>query len=536
METIYDSAINQLRNLKPNDEIYQCEIGQKDVVDDADALLSLANEKLHVFPFRAVKPCWFRLFTDASIAKVLMLIKSAMETTKSQATDGVQVSSDLGWLDQVVSILDMSLIMAGGLGREQLIHKLLADLQRVTSTSFAGDESSDSEGHSDFEFDEWESSRPQKRQKITKSSQPPGDELPRNPTVLPQILHPVERTASPSLAAFEEHIYSKETPLIITNTMDGWPAIRQWKTKSYWLSQTLGGRRLVPVEVGRSYTDEGWGQKIMKFRDFFSQHILQHENEMLAQDQEWQTGYLAQHTLFEQIPPLRRSILTPDYVYITPPPPTPDSPVAKSTFTATPIEPGTALQNIWFGPPWTISPLHHDPYHNLLAQVFGKKYIRLYAPQYSSRLFPRSATETAPDASLNNEASIPAVNRYAQTSHPDRPDDSVIKPEAPEPKTIDMSNTSQIDFSQIETSPFEDWDEVYPGLSSVPYVECVLEEGEMLYIPIGWWHYVRSCSTGISVSFWWGGNDMQGDSSSQKEEEEGEEDEDQHPKQNSKGE
>ena len=68
-----------------------------------------------------------------------------------------------------------------------------------------------------------------------------------------------------------------------------------------------------------------------------------------------------------------------------------------------------------------------------------------------------------------------------------------------------MSNTSSIDIAAMELSPMEDWDEVYPGISKVPYLECVLEPGEALYIPVGWWHYVRSCSTGISVSFWWGG-------------------------------
>ena len=32
----------------------------------------------------------------------------------------------------------------------------------------------------------------------------------------------------------------------------------------------------------------------------------------------------------------------------------------------------------------------------------------------------------------------------------------------------------------------------------------VLKEGECLYIPVGWWHYVRGLKAGISVSFWWG--------------------------------
>lgn len=34
-------------------------------------------------------------------------------------------------------------------------------------------------------------------------------------------------------------------------------------------------------------------------------------------------------------------------------------------------------------------------------------------------------------------------------------------------------------------------------------MDCILEEGEMLYIPPKWWHYVRSLTMSFSVSFWW---------------------------------
>lgn len=35
-----------------------------------------------------------------------------------------------------------------------------------------------------------------------------------------------------------------------------------------------------------------------------------------------------------------------------------------------------------------VTPLHFDPHHNLLAQVIGKKYIRIYPPEATADLSP----------------------------------------------------------------------------------------------------------------------------------------------------
>lgn len=108
--------------------------------------------------------------------------------------------------------------------------------------------------------------------------------------------------------------------------------------------------------------------------------------------------------------------------------------------------------NAWFGPRSTVSPLHFDPDHNLLAQVVGRKYIRLYAPEQAAKLYPH-------DGHL-------------------------------------MLNTSRVDVEHPD-------DEQFPEFKNADYTEAVLERGEMLYIPPQHWHYVRSLSVSFSVSFWW---------------------------------
>ena len=206
---------------------------------------------------------------------------------------------------------------------------------------------------------------------------------------------------------------------------------------------------MVPVELGRSYTDEGWGQSIISFRDFLQDYVSRPNGTV---------GYLAQHDLFSQIPSLRNDISIPDFCYTDPPPPGPGTPLASLPKTKKLDEP---LLNAWFGPAGTISPLHTDPYHNILCQVVGKKYVRLYSPLKTTQLYPRGIEEGG----------------------------------------VNMENTSLVDVSVVEDS--EAAASRFPEFARAEYVDCILSEGECLYIPVGWWHYVRSLSVSFSVSFWW---------------------------------
>jgi len=46
-------------------------------------------------------------------------------------------------------------------------------------------------------------------------------------------------------------------------------------------------------------------------------------------------------------------------------------------------------------------------------------------------------------------------------------------------------------------------DAAFPKVRDLEFMDCILDEGEMLYIPPRWWHYVRSLTASLSVSFWW---------------------------------
>lgn len=134
---------------------------------------------------------------------------------------------------------------------------------------------------------------------------------------------------------------------------------RRWSV-DYFRSRF--GFRNVPVELGKRYTDENWTQTIMTINTLIDQYITRPDKDV--------KGYLAQHQLIDQIHELRDDIEIPDYC-----------------FTGESDEDEIDI-NSWFGPAGTISPIHNDPKHNFLCQVFGQKHIVLCDRDQSEYLYP----------------------------------------------------------------------------------------------------------------------------------------------------
>ncbi|XHG07347.1 hypothetical protein AWENTII_010499 [Aspergillus wentii] len=402
LQSVLADALSAIADPTPDDPILKCLNHDLDahrdlVLGNPDKALQLADAKLRVFPFKDVETCWRRLYTDASIVKACLTICEncgldrggiidkngcgALVTGLRENKKELGISPKASWLSPTVHVLDKALIMTGAPLRETLVESLLATLQGST-LSKAQDTHSPPDSDGDGGLDCYHAS---KRRKLSPPLFPP-DRVPAQ-----SLQCPIPRLSAPSFDSIENHIHNVRTPLIITDAVEHWPAMstRPWASRDYWFDRTFGGRRLVPVEVGRSYTDEGWGQRIMEFKEFVDRFIWRGENGQDEEDDdEGQTGYMAQHDLLAQIPALRKDISIPDYCYIDPPGPEPGTPVYlkkrqeqkeklkanKSHPDKTKETPETTIHpeasdtesnyglpsdpiiNTWIGPSWTISP------------------------------------------------------------------------------------------------------------------------------------------------------------------------------------
>lgn len=105
----------------------------------------------------------------------------------------------------------------------------------------------------------------------------------------------------------------------------------------------------------------------------------------------------------------------------------------------------------WIGPAGTITPLHADYDDNIFAQIWGSKRIMLAPPHHEPWLYPKPANEILFGSPVDAEA--PDYQRY-------------------------------------------------PLAQQASLIECIVDAGQMLYIPAGWYHQVHALSFSLSSNRW----------------------------------
>jgi ribosomal protein L16 Arg81 hydroxylase len=104
---------------------------------------------------------------------------------------------------------------------------------------------------------------------------------------------------------------------------------------------------------------------------------------------------------------------------------------------------------MWIGPAGTFTSLHHDLTNNLIAQLVGRKQVKLVPASEVGKLY--------------NHRHV-----FSEISDLDDP-------------TIDMTR--------------------FPRLPGLRVYEVTLAAGEILFVPFAWWHQVRALDFSVTVTY-----------------------------------
>ena len=230
----------------------------------------------------------------------------------------------------------------------------------------------------------------------------------------------VPRVSQLSSERFLLDFYALNRPVIIEDVVGKWPAIKKW---SLPFLQANYGSESVQYQRGRSNLD---------FRDSFVDHSVSgtfDEYISLVQSSEATNSlYLIAHDRLldhEGFRPLLDDI---DF--------------DQRYFDAVGLE-GRVF--FWLGPAGTVTPMHRDLGNVYLAQVSGRKSVKM-VPSKQMHLV------------------------YNETGY-----------------------HSDVDF---ENFSMED----YPRLKLAHIVEEIINPGELLFIPLGWWHHIKALDQSITIT------------------------------------
>ena len=221
---------------------------------------------------------------------------------------------------------------------------------------------------------------------------------------------------------FLARYYSTNTPVVMTDLTDHWPARRLW-TPDYF-DQYLGSETVEVMGARGKESNYERDSDAHRTRILFSQYL----NHVVKVDASNEMYLVANNHLLE-LPVAKR--LWEDF----------DSP--PEYFDA---DGSGGKVFLWLGPAGTVTPLHHDIMNVLLVQVLGTKRIRLVSPLRTHCVYN------------------------------------------------DLSVYSQVDAAAPDYTS-------YPEYRAADPIEIVLEAGDALFIPVGWWHHVEALEMSISLSF-----------------------------------
>jgi hypothetical protein len=230
----------------------------------------------------------------------------------------------------------------------------------------------------------------------------------------------VPRVHKPSREEFLENFYSQNKPCIIEGAIDDWPALTKW-TGDYLKEKC--GDAIVEVQANRNSDAEyelnsDKLKKDMTFGEFV---------DIAESGEETNDFYMTANNSGKNKAALRslwEDIRFPEYL---------DGSAENDGF-------------FWYGPAGIVTPIHHDLTNNFMAQVRGRKLVRIIAPFESADVY-------------NNRHCFSPVD--------------IMNPDL----------------------------EKFPKMADVTIIDVEIGPGDLFFLPVGWWHGVRGLDISLTMTF-----------------------------------
>jgi hypothetical protein len=235
----------------------------------------------------------------------------------------------------------------------------------------------------------------------------------------------IERRAGVGSQEFLERYYAPGRPVILQGEMDDWPALTRW-TPDYLKAKV--GPALVEYQGGRAANADFEMEKASHRREAPFDSFIDSITAGGGGNDAYLTAYNGERNL-KALAPLW----------------------ADMGFLDRFLTRDVAMPNgmPWIGPAGTVTSLHHDLTNNFIAQLVGRKQLKVLPATEVGRLY--------------NHRHV--FSRIADLDAPD----------------LDLA--------------------LYPLLVGARVYDIVLEPGEILFMPLAWWHQVKALDFSVTFTF-----------------------------------
>jgi len=235
----------------------------------------------------------------------------------------------------------------------------------------------------------------------------------------------IERRAGLSREEFLDRYYAPARPVILVGEMAGWPALARW-TPAY-LAKTVGAE-IVEFQGDRSDDPRFEINKEAHRREAPFTTFIDLVTRPGAPNDVYLTAYNSTRN------DAALAALRPDLGLL-------DKFLSRDAFRPDGM--------MWIGPAGTLTALHHDLTNNFIAQMVGRKHVKLLPASEAGRLY--------------NHAHV---------------------------------------FSEIPDLEAPDLDVArFPRLTGARVYDILLQPGEILFVPLGWWHQVRALDFSVTQTY-----------------------------------